>query len=409
MRIKLPLSLLLLLFLLSCQDPKTEDPAPGPGAKMFSFNYRFDPEDRGASEFELILSEETGKVVLDTLLAVETDHRLQVKSEETKFDVTTIYDTESDDYRYLIWTYIQVDPDSWQHAKAPAYTSTGETAPAKVRYKNANAVGGIIFTGINALGWSGHSGSQGVEITYDRLLPKDLLYLLIPATGKYIFSEVSSADTVIDFSAAGEAVKRSYDKPQGATTPTVSLIGYPKAGDYGRMLHLYSPLDNLVHGNDLQFPPKGIEEYELRVSYADAEGAAHTYFNLGPEVPQELSLGGTTGFTVAKSATDGFEVVYAQESPVASQLTLKGAIGGERVYWSVYLPFEQTTFKQGPFLKGLQAKILRVGDFSDLQPYILYAYYAEGYTYQSLLDYWHSPEAMQKKELRRYHYVRKNL
>ncbi|WP_347160461.1 hypothetical protein [Pontibacter chitinilyticus] len=265
-----------------------------------------------------------------------------------------------------------------------------------------------MFSGLHPSNWEGNGSEDQMVLFYKRELPKDLLYLLSFHSGKYIFTDVTSSDTTVDFSAATPTEQRTYAKPAGTSGFNYTLFGTSVEGDYSQKIYLYHS-GAVSHKYDLLFPPTRIKEYDLSVRYADADGIQYEYFHLGPTVPEELGLAGSPGFAVMQADSSGFKVSYSGEKPVASQLALIGRRGMNPVFWSVYLPAEQTSFDPGPFLENLQAKNFQGTSVSIMKVDYLQTYYMEGYSYQSLLDYWHNQERTLKRELKQYHLIRKKF
>lgn len=208
--------------------------------KAVSFNFRFDPSPEETEIIELIVSQKDGEVLLDTLIAARKEHALVVKSVDTKFDVTTVYSDPATS-KYSMRTYVQVNPDNWHINERIKLIELGETEPATLYYDNIPYWWDMQFATKQNWDYSARDSEQGAGliVEYDRLLPTDLVYLLLPYIGEYIFTEVTSPKTHVNFLGASKAVKRKYNRPAGVTEFGSFLNGYTKAGDYSKPMKLY--------------------------------------------------------------------------------------------------------------------------------------------------------------------------
>jgi hypothetical protein len=388
-------------------EPEVPTPQPDPQVKAVPFSFRLDPQPEGTEDFELIVSQKDGEVLLDTLIAARTEHGLTVKSADTKFDVTTIYSDPATS-KYSMRTYVQVNPDNWHIDERISRTVWGEKEQATIYYTNVpGSLDNLQFTGKQSAG-AGYSYSGGnLRLNYDRLLPTDLAYLLLPESGKYIFTEVTSPETHVDFSNANTAVKRKYNKPAGVSKFVSILYGYTEAGDYSKTMILTLANSSPDLDYDLQYPTTVIKEFQLNLSYTDAEGYRHSYFNSGPTVPTEMPFIPKSDFTVTKSEANDFQITFGEDKPTT--YTMLWESGDLNANWRIFSSPEETSFKPKEFLENLSTVSLEGKSVSGFTIKSLFSYKAEGYTHQSMNDYNNNPEAYLRKELRESREIRKGF
>jgi hypothetical protein len=408
MNIRYLFPLLLFLALSSCKEEK-DNPAPQVDAKAVSFNFRLDPLPEETKDFELIISQKDGQVLLDTMLQARTKHELKVNSEDTKFNVTTIYSNPATK-KYSMRTYVQVNPDNW-HIDDGIYIKTEEQPlNTTIYYNNAissthNPSDAFVHFGakqVQLFRFSFHGkNTDAVKIEYGRSFETDLAYLLLADQGKYIFAEVTSPEAHVDFSNAGTAIKRKYNRPAGVPPLTSVLFGYTKAGDYSNPITLYLTSRN-PEEYDLQFPQTMIEEFELMLSYMEFRGYIHQYWHVGSTVPKEMALLPKSDFTVTKSLLNDFQVEFSEDKPSTYDLLWWSRTANLNADWQVFLSPEETAFNMEGFIEKLSAASLKGKTLSDFRLYRVMSQTAKDYTHQSMHDYLNNPQAYLRKELRQY-------
>jgi hypothetical protein len=395
MRTKLLTSFLFICTLLSCDPEKDSAPAP---INTFDFSFRYDTHLEGAKDLELILTQEDGRVVLDTLIAFNTEHKLRIKSGDTKYNLTTVLFNPADN-SYWMETFVQVNPDKWNLRYFITSNTLAETEKAEITYINTpldtrpyfrtKAPSGYVAT------WN--AGTLKV-MNYTRLLPTDLAYLVLPVHGKYMFTEITLNQTTVDFTGAGNTVKRKYSRPAGVTNFRTYLDGYVKAGDDNSRISLYwSPSTPSVE-YDLQYPPTGVEAFSLDVSYTDAGGYLHTYKSYGNQIPTEFDFAAASDFSVSKSAFDDFLITFADDKPSIYNMYWAASEADFNVRWNIYNSPERTGFIPKAFLDGLKSKKLEGKNLSAFKLSYVSTLKIQDQSYQGILDILANPTLALFKE-----------
>ncbi|MCJ8165416.1 hypothetical protein MKJ04_11230 [Pontibacter sp. E15-1] len=404
------LPLLLILALTSCNEGKDN---PEPEAKAVSFNFRLDPLPEATKDFELILSQKDGKVLLDTMLTGRTSHALTIKSNDTKFDVTTVYQNPNTT-AYSMRTYIQVNPDGWHIDEQLTNWEEDKSRPTVVNYTNVNPFKGpsVQFGAMHAELYRSQFVGQNddmLRVEYNRQFPTDLTYLLLPEQGKYIFAEVTSPVTYVDFSNAATAVKHKFinSTPDGVYgSYLVGLYGYPETGNEKNRVTLYVSANNPPE-YDLQYPPTGIKEFLLIVSYLkyqNNKGYRHDYYHIGPTIPTELPFIPEADFSVAKSQFNDFQIQFAEDKP-STYSTMWSSWENVRADWVISVSPEETAFNPQGLLEKLRPTLLKDKDLSGFRIYRTMTRTAKGYTHQTMNDYLSNPEAYLRMEPKQFRNV----
>lgn len=400
MRTKLLSSLFFACTLLSCDSDKETAPAPVP-AKNFDFSFRYDTSLEEARDYELILSDKGGKVLLDTLLAFNANHSLSVKSEDIKYNLTTVL-IDPIDNSYWIQTYYQVNPDKWRVAYNTSSATPVVKEKADITYNNFPA-GSDYYFQTRSLNNS-HQGSRfgnTLAVTgYTRLVPTDLAYLLVPTHGKYLLTEITSNQTTADFSQAENTEKRKYNRPANITYYSTRLTGYTKAGDRTSSIDLYWLPFHSSEEYDLQFPLTVIEEFDLNVSYTDAGGYRHSYRHFGKEVPEEMELSPVSNFTVSKSGFEDFAVTFTNDKPTIFTSYWGTEDASIEARWTIHSSPDEANYKPKAFLEGLKSKKLAGKDLSVFKLLTGSSRKVNDYSYSEYYDLWASSKLFEDSDER---------
>ncbi|SFH08215.1 hypothetical protein [Pontibacter chinhatensis] len=399
MKTKLLASLFFTCTLLSCNSDKETDPAPVP-AKTFNFSFRYDTSLEEAKDYELILSDKGGKVLLDTLLAFNVNHNLSLKSEDTKYNLTTLL-IDPIDNSYWIQTYLQVNPDKWRVAYLPSSETPVVKEKADITYTNFPSARDFYFQSRSLNSYRGSITGNTLTINeFTRLVPTDLAYLLVPSHGKYLFTEITSNQTTADFSKAGNTEKRKFNKPANISSFATFLTGYTKAGDRTSSINLYWSPFIPSEEYDLQFPLTVIEEFYLNVSYKDAGGYSHSYSYIGREVPTELDLSPVSNFTITKSGFEDFGVTFTNDKPTIFNSLWGTEDASIEARWGIFSSPDEANYKPKAFLEGLKSKKLAGKDLSVFKLLTGTSRKVNNYSYSEYYDLWANSKLFKENETR---------
>ncbi|MFD2247544.1 hypothetical protein [Pontibacter ruber] len=387
MRIKLLASFFFVCTFLSCDSDKDTAPAPEP-VKTFDFSFRYDTSLEGAKDYELILSDKEGKVLLDTLIAFNANHNLRIKSADTKHNLTTIL-IDPTNNRYWMETFVQVNPHKWHlQYRYDGSRNPVEFEKAEITYTNIPFDRDFHFSSRLNGGYAGSLSSNTLELSFNRLLLRDQAYIMLPSHGKYLFTEITSSQTTVDFTKAGNTEKLKYSKPANITNFSTVLDGFTKAGDYTSRISLYSSSRIPYQEYDLQYPPSpnGFEDFNVTASYTDAGGYYHQYQQVGKSVPTEIDFAPTSDFSVTKQGFEDFAITFTDDKPSMYKTYWSVYETGLDLSWNIYSSPDKSSYQPKSFLEGLKSKKLTGVDFSALELKTVTSSKFEGYTYQEYLD-----------------------
>ncbi|MFD2247542.1 hypothetical protein [Pontibacter ruber] len=412
MRTKLLASLLFISTLLSCDSEKDTAPAPAPEPiKTFGFSFRYDPVPRTIKDYELIVSQKDGSILLDTLVTAGSHHALKVKSNETKFDVTTIIKIP-ETTNHILKTYVNVNPDKWHIDEGFSTFGSRTTERSELRYYNIPYDRTHIFSSKQAEGTASswpNTTDNILFLNFARLLPTDLAYILLVNYEKYLFTEVSSTKMDIDFSGANTALRKKYDRPAGATDFRSFLFGYTKAGDYANRMLLYNSDRQPSDEYDFLYPSTTIEEFEFNLIYTDAKGYRHSYRNISTLLPSVMNFAAESDFIVAKQGFNDFEIKFGEDKPSSYLVFWVAKDVTTQAQWYTYSSPDEKNIIPKDFLENLKAKSLAGKNLSTFKLYSVQTEKARGYTHQTLRDYLANPEALRKKEMKQTRLIEKTF
>ncbi|PVY40694.1 hypothetical protein [Pontibacter virosus] len=428
---KTRLSAIWIASLLTFGCSKTEvEPKPetSPELATFEFTLSFKPAYINTAEFELIVAQENGSVLLDTLLTASETHWIKLKTDDQTFDVTTITSNESiqgPDY-HLIRTYTGVNPDKWMLNENLNYSvntyNEETTLNSKVRYTNLPYnYGGFSFHSTLLGSYTAGTSSQSRDIqigSYTRIFPNNYTYLLLPDLGKYIYSAANDFDVTVDYSTAGTLEMHDFVKPNGLLLHYANLNGYHNTGNYVNPLQVYNSVKaktshNLINPikHDLMVPPALFESFELSLTFRNSVNNELNYYKLTEEIPTDLSFLKEPDFTVGTTNPEILQITTGQDKPTNYTLNWFTTDRNKlNAAWLVTLPDESKSFNVKAYQQSLQKSILlKDKDLSVLRLNSVQWSKATSYTYQSFLDYLFDPEGMKKKGLKEFTRFTKSL
>ncbi|WP_162426840.1 hypothetical protein [Pontibacter pudoricolor] len=413
------------LFLVGCD--KSVDPVP---ASMNQFNIKVNSPAPSITEYEVLISQQDGKLLLDTLLSSSVPvHTLQVKSEQQKINITTVTKyTDIDPAYFVVNSFIQVDPNNWQISDAfenfdleKTYSSSTKSRSV-IRYTLpvdntvSEPYNGKYFAATNNYGFSSIQSSGVLSVNYDRTMPSSMTYLLLPELGKYFFKEVSSGDVIVDQAEAGNVVKHNFILPQSFTFHSVNLFAYQQADSYTDPLELYNTgsirsnypnFDKPSH--HLMYPSQIFKEYELRVGLVDENQNLYLFYNIVKDIPTDLNSVTKPNYSIVNKTFKNFSIEFPKEKPTYYSLILTSERSKLYSTWLVQLPADITSFNAEEFLYNLSPKLLKNEDLSTFSPNRISLTSAAGYNYQDFFTYVFSPEKLKERKLKQYVRVRASL
>jgi len=383
------------VFLLSCQkDQEQQSPPPQPTTEQ-QVNLSF-VDNFGSSNYELIITDSTGKYVLDTVLPVNKMISSKFLSNDTKFNITTIEFTSINLFR--VKTYYQVSLKQWYINQyfIEVYKPQTPDLPQgpTVTYINIPAIDFAlpIPTFCSGTG-AGYNGTKQI-ITLDYRRPDPYYsYLLIPSRRLYKFHQTITNHDTVSLSKMDTSLSVNYKTPfeMAPYGGWRELVGYKKKDDYLTYTKLWDGAGdaNKIYG-DIMYPRSGVEQYLVRYFAQDKLGKMHYTVALADTMPTTLEFLDDSYINVIKKSTNNYEVNFPKGNPTMYSINLRN----DKLDWEILLPPGKTSFNGTDKLIDLQkAQLLKSFDFTTVKPAYVNLIKADNYNYYDYLDILFDPNA----------------
>lgn len=394
MRVLFLFTLTLTLLLCSCQKEIRFPETPKPVTNQIKLQYV--PLHGATTRFELIITDSVNEVVLDTMLSVNEQHKIEF--EEGGYSLTTIEydDTEK---KYKSRTYIDADASDWVIRPVDENQNLGSNniasgADAKIQYQNVPTYTGFIFykgsqvQNNSSVSITPMPSQKKIEVAFKRL-DQYISYLMIPSLGKYKIHPTTSANDVVDCSQMETAKNINYTKPGNIVNSYINLFGFLNATDYNNGVQLFHT-DPVIFGDDydLVYPDKGIARYFFYGLFADSDGGQYTYNSFNDAVPQTLDFVDASYFDVVANQPGDFEISFLKDAPSLYYLSYNSS----KLQHIIYAAPDQNSINPSQFAAALAQSELLGGESLAGYKVDHVAYYkADNYSYPAYLNYIFSP------------------
>jgi hypothetical protein len=356
-----------------CLSCKKNQPAPHPPIVLDSFqiSLNFPYSQYGLSidplkQYELIISETGGRVVLDTVTPYNTPVIVWLKTNQKLLDVTTVrkWATTND---YLVHSYKAIDLTGWVNIPendSVQLPTGGTAAPAPV-------TGLLTYTHINVPYGSYYNvlagGRADIRQTNDinayatyNASPGDYAYLIFPDLGLYNIHRIVGAGDSVDLSKPDTTVRVSLSRPAAYTTSGFSLAGYPDPGDLSHLVNLayYNRDGSLItDASALVYPgKKGFKKYYF--SYYVSGGVNNSFASVNlpyiDTIPASLPVPDPGWYSVSLTKDTAVSVDFTIHKPTYYDVTAHLGY----IQFTLTAPGDSALLHPVPFFLALKSKLL---------------------------------------------------
>jgi len=346
-----------LLFAFSCHRSVTT-----PAGKYLKIKVLF-PFQSSAyqSEFELIISEPGGAVLLDTEEPFNSTIVANLHTDDTLVDVSTIVN-DIVTHQYLAYTYRAVNVSEFStvvpgNSLITLPNSQGQ--PAQIYYKNAPTsvpLGWFFNSGFYSTNFGLSNSLTDFSIQYTQH-QNTYTYLYMPQSKLYKFHlPVSETDTV-DLSQMDTAATPVLQVPSGDTITYLYLAGLTDSTNLNTALLLYTNQPYMPFG----YPTKYIQKYQ---TFALAQNGSEQFFysNFSDSVPSVMPFPGESSYTLYSTQNNNFDIGFNGVVPCYFATNWSSA----NIYWTVYQSPDSTNIQAYSFLTSLNSRMLAAQDLSAL-------------------------------------------
>ena len=389
------LTLCISTILFSCRKThETTTPPPGKtdDTTHASFIYMatvFQQKEDSMTQFELIVTtSDSGKILLDTIAAVNTNINATLATTGA-VDLTVIYYV-SPNHSYYATTSRGVNPAAWSVLTGsdsligqPTTSAPPLFTPASITYANSPAPAGQS----QPYTWSDHGSNfqTGTYYNYpDNPLPipysfqtNDYAYFCYPNLALYNLHHIQSTADIVDLSNMDTAVRVRYNSPAQYSQVETFLVGYVDTGDLTSQMYISEVIpgyDSII-GANMIYPGKGVfQKYCDNVGVYTKDFSSSSTFNENwrDTINTNPVFLDDSYFTLTSTQSNNFAIRFNNTSP--GYYSTYWRAGGS-FSWSLSTSGDSTTLHPLTYLVSLKSKMLAGQNLNTLLLSGLYVIY----------------------------------
>lgn len=339
---------------------------------------------------ELVISEITGRVLLDTVAAPYTHISDTLNTRSSLVDITVINTMYG---AFEVTTFRAVDPTSWTGAYLSNYTPViPSVQPANppvgfdtTLYENFN----FLYYNIQEYQSGGvnenkYSSANAIRTIYQNL-PKKYSYLCVADMGLYKLHLGKTTNDTVDCSTMDTTVYGNYNPSPYFAFTYSTIYGYTDSTDPASGLQLYTsnPGVGMPAIPQYQYPPKGIQKF-ITISnfYGPSTGYVTCYNCSGTVSPTVVYPDQNAGPTTLGIGNDDLEINLDNSKPTYYSTVW----AAPNFRWTLYSSPDSTIIHPLTLLTFQNAKLLRGYDLAAMWLNEFQFENVDAYNYQSFLS-----------------------
>jgi hypothetical protein len=360
------------------------------------------PSGSNIANSELIISETSGKVLLDTVAAQGTTIVATLRTNATLVDLTYVAFQQIDSNRYSINTFKAVNPGSWTSLNGVSLTrpvtSTGSSASAIALYTNVPHDASAQFSGSVPGGINTSFSGSTFTANYQQYA-NSYTYLVLPDYGLYKLQAAKSLNDTIDCTTMDTANAVTFNEPS-YTFSGSQLIGWVDTTDVNSSISLYfyfpSPGSPVLP--DVVYPRKNIQAFMLSAGW-NGPGAneSMSVYSYGDSIPTSFNLPPPGSYNISSSQNTSFAMQFNTTKP--SYCSISGASGSvfskNVMFWTFLVPPDSSGFNPLGILMAQKSKLLQGLDLTTLLLNQFTCENVPGYDYLDYLGLLYKPNTAQ--------------
>jgi hypothetical protein len=360
------------------------------------------PAESNIANSELIISETSGKVLLDTVAAQGTTIVATLQTNATLVDLTYIAFQQIDSNRYSINSYKAVNPSSWTTLNGASIykpvTNTGTSASAIALYTNVPHDASAQFSG-SILGGINTTFSGSTFTASYQQYANSYTYLVLPDYGLYKLQAAKSLKDTIDCTTMDTANAVTFNEPS-YTLSGSQLFGWVDTTDINSSLSLfyYFPSPGSPVLPDVVYPRKNIQAFWLSVGWngpgANESMSANSY---GESIPASFNLPPPGSYNISSSQNTAFAIQFNTTKPSYCSINCaSGSVFSKNViFWTLLFPPDSSSFNPLGILLAQKSKLLQGTDLTTLSLDQFSCENVPGYDYADYLGLVYKPNTAQ--------------
>jgi hypothetical protein len=398
---KTPYALIIFVLFLLCQScSKNNSPQKTVRTDTLNLSVAYADTSRNPPpNFELLIREPGGKLLLDTLAPVNTPVVAALSTSSMLVNVTTIY-MGTHDTAFTVTSYLGVDPSDWQTFPINnAFVVLSPRPPSSTRQTYVEHIPGypppifnynyvwfsyadipVFFPAINQY-------NSGILLN-GPFAGSNYLYSFIPSLGLYNFhvqNWVNGTDTV-DLSHMDTMRQVNFPRPSQYGKCYCLLDGIMDTTDYSKSVMLYySPFTPTTP--DLEYPAKYVQKFQLHATFLAPDNTQVTYYSYGSTISPDFLFPDPSTYTITSYQSDNFSIKFNNLSPTFYDTQWKSA----KINFYIYSSPDSGVQHPQTLLTSLGSQKLKSQAITPPTPSSMSFETVEGMNYAQFLSYSSSP------------------
>jgi hypothetical protein len=390
--------LLLFIFLFSCN--KSQDTIATTVGNL-KINLTTPTTAPGVSNYEIIISESAGKILLDTISPPNTDIVASLKTNANLVDITNVYfDSYANSYNVV--TYKAVDPSTWTSIYSGSYHApvggSPSNVPAEMFFTNIPSGNSILFSNCTAEPPNSFTIdvlAKTLDVSYHlhasnyayAIWPNEKRYSMHIPQGPHDTIDCTNLDTTKELALTHSPLYDFYHS---------RLIGILDTTDFTRSLFLYdnylTPLFTLP---ELLYPEKNIQKYELMTEWLSGNNENIAAYSYGDKPDGHIDYPDNTMYSITSILNNHFSVDFKSVRP--SYYNTNWQAGN--IVWTLYASPDSAVLDPLGILSAQKSRILQGQSLGALKLLSFQFENVQGFDYQGYLSYTCNPALLKTKRV----------
>jgi hypothetical protein len=328
------------------------------------------------TQYELIVSEPGGTVLLDTLTVAGEAVIAALKTNDTLVDVTAVVPGSGANYaitciKSVNASRMTVLSFTYNYTIASGL-KTPATTPASIYYENipSNILssGEFLFTNFP---WNDFNDAEtnpaanSIFIKYGDYVG-NYAYFLLPSAGLYnLHMQVNAADTV-DCTHMDSAILLTFNRPQQFTLNSLysTFIGIPDTTDLTKIISFtdISGAPPSRPGVDFEYPKIPVQKYELNTFGTNAGNDEILYYCYADSIPLTIPIFQESDFSISSTQNNNFSVSFPGAQPTYYATSWHDS----SISMMIYAPADSGTQHPLTLLANQNPRLLKGANFNPL-------------------------------------------
>jgi hypothetical protein len=391
-------ALLLLIFLFSCNKSQDTIATTVGDLKINLITPNASP---GINNYETIISEPAGKILLDTISPPNTDIVATLKTNATLVDITNVY-FDSYGITYNVVTYKAVDPSTWTSIYSGSYHApvggSPSNVPAEMFFTNIPSGNSILFSNCTAEPPNSFTIdvlAKTLDVSY-HLHASNYAYAIWPNEKRYTMQIPKDPHDTIDCSNPDTTKELALTHSPLYDFYHSRLIGILDTTDFTRSLFLYDNyLNPLFTLPELLYPEKNIQKYELMTEWLSGNNENIAAYSYGDKPDGRIDYPDNSMYSITSILNNHFSVDFKSVRP--SYYTTNWQAGN--IVWTIYASPDSAVLDPLGILSVQKSSILQGQSLGALKLLSFQFENVQGFDYQGYLSYTCNPALLKTKRV----------